>query len=170
MTEREKERDKDREDRRRVRRLLWRWARVASFCARRHKDIEEYSALIESAADIRPQQLTGMPHGSGSTDPTERAAARIAQLREMYSDRIAELSSDIDEEMRFYTAVSTAVETLEYTGQTIIDMKYRRELNYDRIAERTGYTPRRVQQIEREAVDKLLKLIVIEEVNGGKTE
>lgn len=149
------DREKDHEERRRVRRLLWRWARATSFCARRHKDIEEFQTLIESAADIRPQQLTGMPNGGGTSDPTGRAAERITRLRRMYEQRIEELTVEIDDEMRFCSAIDEIVRSLDYEEQNVVDMKYKREFNFEKIAERTRYSTRRVQQIEKVAVDKV---------------
>ncbi len=156
------DREIEQEERRRARRMLWRWARATAYCACRHKDIEEYQELIDSAADIRPQQLTGMPHGGGTSDPTQRSAERIEKLKEIYALRIDELTGEIDEEIRFCMAIEEVVRSFTFEEQSVVDMRYKREFNFEKIAERTRYSSRRVQQIEQSAVDKLRKHIAVD--------
>ena len=60
-----------------IRRLLWRWGRVASTCARKQKELREYMDLIESVSDVHSSALTGMPGGGQISDKTARAAEKL---------------------------------------------------------------------------------------------
>lgn len=44
-----------------------------------HKALSE---MVEEMASIQAQQITGMPHGSGISNPTERVALELAEGRE----------------------------------------------------------------------------------------
>lgn len=155
------DRQKAEEERRVIRRLLWRWGRVTAFCVRRHKDIEDCKTLISRAADVRPQSMTGLPHGSGAGDPTPRAAAMMAQLKERYSSRVEALAAEIEEELRFSDAIDEALRVCSEKEIAIIELKYKREYSTQRIASATNFSKSRVEQIERGAIDKLRKLIEI---------
>lgn len=150
------------EQRRQIRRLLWRWGRVTEFCARRHHDIEEFNELIESVADIRPQQLSGMPHGGGTSDPTQRAAFAMDGLKERYEARVSELAEDIQKELDFAKAIDGAVKVLDAAEMGIIELRYKKGKRYEQIAEDTRYSVDHVKRIEREAIDKLSEEIKIE--------
>ena len=151
------------EERRRIRRLLWRWGRVTAYCARRQRDIEDFQQLIARATDIHPQALTGMPHGSAISDPTERAASMVAQLKERYETRIEGLTADINEELRFSDAMDVAMQSLDGKEAAIVELKYKREYSTERISTATHYSASRIEQIERGAVDKPRAYITTEE-------
>lgn len=149
------------EQRRKIRRLLWRWGRVTEYCARRHHDIEEYNSLIESAADIKPQQLTGMPHSGKTTDTTQSAAMQLSGLKERYEERVSELVEEIRKELALASAIDSAIQVLNAKEQAVIDLRYKKTRQYEQIAKSTGYAEDHVKKMEREAVDKLSELIKI---------
>lgn len=149
------------EQRRQIRRLLWRWGRVTEYCARRHHDIEEYSDLMESVADIKPQQLTGMPHSGKTTDTTQRAALELSGLKERYEERVSELAEEIRKELALASAIDSTMQTLNAKEQAVIDLRYKKTRQYEQIAKSTGYAEDHVKRIEREAIDKLSELIKI---------
>lgn len=151
-----------RADRKKVRRLLWRWGRVTAYCARRHKDIIEFTELIENVGDIKPQVITGMPRGGGKSDPTQLSAARLAMLKERYSERICDLQTDVEKELRFCTAMDEALKVLDVTETAVIELRYKRGMQYPEIAKETNYSDAQVENIERGAVDKLRERILVE--------
>lgn len=153
----------ERAQRDRIRGLLRRWARVSAFCAKKHMELDEYETLIESAADVHTQQLTGMPHGGETSDPTERAAMRTIKLKEVYEGRIDALIAEINEETRFLAMMDYALKSITYSEREIIDLRYKNELTFDEVAERTAYSTRRVQQLEKAAIDKLCECMPDEE-------
>lgn len=150
------------EARQSIRRLLGKWGQVTCYCARKHREIEEYDELIESAADIRPQQLCDMPKGNGTSDPTPQAADRMSGLEERYRERIKELTEDIGKELDFARAIDGATKVLSAIESVVIDLKYKRENQYEQIARKTGYCLDSVKKIERAAIDKLREVIKIE--------
>ena len=150
------------DERRNIRRLLWRWGRVTEYCARRQHDIEEYNSLMENVADIKPQQLTGMPHAGTISDTTQRAAMQLSGLKERYEERVSELVDEIRKELALASAIDGAMQTLNAKEQAVIDLRYKKTRQYEQIAKSTGYAEDHVKKVEREAVDKLGELIKIE--------
>lgn len=157
-------------DRKKTRRLLWRWGRVTAFCARRHKDVIEFTDLIESVGDIRPQVLTGMPHGSQKSDPTQLSADRLSMLKERYALRITELQTDIEKELRFCTAIEDAMNVLDVTETAVVELRYKRGMQYPEIAKETHYSDAQVENIERAAIDKLRELILTDNLGEEDTD
>ena len=149
----------NREERQRIRRLLWRWGRVTTYCARRHGDILAFKELIESVSDVRPQDMTGTPKGTTFSDPTVRSAERMAMLEELYNERIAELTDGIEHELLFAGSMDDAMRELSPVEAAVIDLRYKRQLSYEKIADELNYSKRNVEQIEGAAITKIEKNI-----------
>ena len=93
------------QQRKKIRRLLWRWGKVTAFCARRMRVISEYQALMEQAAGLHSSSLNSLPGTKRSGDATGQAAIRLDQLRELFAQRIAEANEDIARELAFAAAL-----------------------------------------------------------------
>lgn len=152
--------DAVRADRKKVRRLLWRWGRVTVYCARRQKDIAEFSELIDSIGDIKPQAITGMPRGSGISDPTQLSAEKLTAIKERYADWIGNLQTDVECELRFCSAMDDVIKILDVSETAVIELRYKRGMQYPDIAKKTHYSDAQVENIERAAIDKLRELIL----------
>ncbi len=72
----------DNETRAAIRRLLKRWGRTAQMCKGRQEEIERYNGLIDATYGLHAQQYSGMPHGSGISNPTAMTAEQADKLRE----------------------------------------------------------------------------------------
>ena len=156
MNEKQKER---RERRYQTRGILWRWAATTETCASKQDEIKEYLRQIESAADIKPQCLTGMPHSGTTSDPTPRAAEKIARLREKLQERINKLVDDTATDLEMQSTIDDAVRSLGGIEQLVINAKYKQRKKYEQIAEELGYCVDRVKQIDGDAVDKIAEKI-----------
>lgn len=141
----------DKEERRKIRRLLWKWGRVTEYCAHRHRDMIEYIELMDAVGDIKPQTLSGMPHGTDVGNPTER----LAELRMRYAERIDCLSREIDKELRLSHDIDELIAELEPIEQTILDLRYKGGKSYMGIADELNYCERQVKRTEYEAIEKL---------------
>jgi len=149
-------------ERKRIRRLLWRWGRVTAYCARRHRDISDFEELIAGVADVRPQVITGMPHGGAISNPTERSAEQLSKLKERYAEKVADLWADIAEELDFADAMNDAMSNLCPIELAVVEYRYKHERRMKDVASELNYCIAQIENIERGAVDKLRDLIKIE--------
>lgn len=117
--------------------------------------------LIESVSDIRPQQLSDMPRGGLSSDPTPRAAGELIKLKERYGERIAEHNADISEELQFASAMDDALKSLNPNEMRVIELHYSKEKQYQAIARKMGYSVESVKKFHRSAIEKLHPLISV---------
>ena len=143
-----------------VRRLLWRWGRVTSTCARKQKELQEYIDLIDSVADVHSSALTGMPGGGQISDRTERAAERLIFLRGRYQEMIDMLAKEIEEELRFRDAMDDVLKCVEDPARTIIEMRYKYAWSFLKISRETNYAESWVRQLDGIAVQKISRHIV----------
>ncbi len=144
-----------------ARRLLVRWGKTTAFCARRQREIVDYEQLIAGVGDIKPQQLTGMPFGGGTSDTTAWSAAQLEELKRRYNDRIGDLKGDIKRELDFASAMDQMLVDLEPIELTVLEYRYKHDRKPQNVAICLGYSLRQVERIEQEAVDKLRDCIEI---------
>lgn len=142
--------------------MLERWFACPKFYAVKIREINEYKEMLENVTDIKPQALTGMPKGNTTSDPTQRAAERLATLKEHVAEEIDYLSTEIESMLDFDMAMRGCVRSLNQTEITIIDMKYHGGKQYEQIAREIGYCEDHVKRLERGAIDKLIPMISIE--------
>lgn len=149
--------DYERECMAKTRKMLRRWG-----CAMMEiRRMERRSrVLLDLLRDIVPtlqaQQITGMPHAPGASDPVGRAVEQMEQRRAEYQ---RELDS-IDAEIRKRQSEQAMIDDLMRTWLTdlqiqIIDLHYREGRTYEYIAGKLTYYDRYVQKLEEKAVRKL---------------
>ena len=143
-----------------VRRLLWRWGKVTSTCARKQKELQEYMDLINSVSDVHSSALTGMPGSGQISDRTERAAERLMFLKDRYQEMIDELAKEIEEELRFRDAMDDVIKCVDDPARTVIEMRYKYTWSFTRIARETNYAESWVRQLDGIAVQKIGRHIV----------
>lgn len=153
--------DFTKDDRRPVRLLLARWGDVPAYCARRQKEIADFRELMESAAELRPRRLDGMPSGKKAQSAVEYAAERLQELQERYREHVKALAGEIERELAFSRAMDESMAAFTETERTVLDYKYKREKRYVDIARLIHYSEAQVRNIERDAVDKLMGLVEI---------
>ena len=149
--------DYERECMAKTRKMLGRWG-----CAMMEiRRMERRSrVLLDLLRDIVPtlqaQQITGMPHAPGVSDPVGRAVDQMEHRRAEYQ---RELDS-IDAEIRQRKAEQETIDGLMRLWLTdlqiqIIDLHYREGRTYEYIAGKLTYYDRYVQKLEENAVRKL---------------
>ena len=153
--------DYEREQTRKTRMMLARWG-----CAMMEiRRMERRSrTLIDLLRDIVPtlqaQQLTGMPHGSGVSDPVGRAVEQMEQRRGEYQREL----DTIDAEIRQRRAEHRDMEELMRMWLTefqiqIIDLHYREGRSMEYIAGKFESGYEKVRKQEYRAVTKLSRRI-----------
>ncbi len=155
----------DKEARREIRRLLWRWGKVAQTCAKKQKELRGYADLMESVTDVHSSSLTGMPGGGKVADNTARAAEKLMLLEGHYRKMIDILTGEIQEELEFQSAIDELLESVKNPARLIIDMRYKYVWSYEKIARETSYSVSRAKALEGVAVDILKKNIKIKKVS-----
>lgn len=150
-----------REARRTVRRLLWRWGQVNETCLRWTRDLEEKRRDLQAVTDIKSPKLSGMPHGGGISDRTAQAAEKLDALEKIFEETIEQATSAIEEELRFQRAMDDAVSTLPSSQRWVLELRYKSEYSYERIARKTNYSSEYVKSLESKACDKLAERVDI---------
>lgn len=87
---------------------------------------------LECLAEGTTQAITGMPHGSGTSDKVGRYAVRIADLRSMIDDRKARCW----DELRRLNAYIDGVE--DSLTRQILSLRYVNGLNWQQVADNVG--------------------------------
>lgn len=153
--------DYERECMRKTRGMLTRWG-----CAKMEIRRMERRAckLIEQLRDIVPtlqaQQLTGMPHGSGVSDPVGRAVEQMEQRRGEYQRELDAIDAEIRQRQAEYRDMEELIDTwLTDLQKQIIDLHYREDRTFDYIAGRLVYSERGVQKQEEKAILKLSRRV-----------
>jgi len=149
------------DNRKEIRRLLWRWGRVAATCARKQKELKEYIDLIESVSDVHSSALTGMPGGGQISDKTAMAAERLMFLEQQYQGMIDILSNEIEHELRFKEIMDDVISCVEDPARTIIEMRYKYTWSYIKISRETSYAESWVKKLEGIAIRRIEKNVRI---------
>ena len=150
--------DYEREQMRKTRMMLGRWG-----CAMMEiRRMERRSrVLLDLLRDIVPtlqaQQITGMPHAPGVSDPVGRAVEQMEQRRAEYQREL----DAIDAEIRKRRAEQERIDELMRTWLSdlqiqIIDLHYREGRTYEYIAGKLSYSSERaIRKQEEKAVRRL---------------
>lgn len=150
------------ERRRQIRRLLWRWGQVNETCLRWQRDLDEKKSALQAVTDIKSPIITDMPHGTGISDRTAKAAEKLEALEQLYSEFCTEMVEAIDKELRFQRAMNEAIGSLPRSQGWVLELRYKSEYSYDRIARKTNYAVDYVRRLESKACDALTEKITIE--------
>lgn len=149
------------ETRKKVRRILIRWGSSAIERAKLISRLDDIRTEMDKVTDLHSPAMDGMPHASGNSDQTQQKALRLAELGYRYNDELTHLHYSINENIAFEHSIDEAVATLSQTQSTILDLKYRHDLSYQRIAAETSYSVDSCKRIEGDAIDALAKIIKV---------
>ena len=148
-------------DRSQMRRLLWRWGRSMEYCKTKQREMEDYQDMADAQRGLASQQMTGMPHGSAISKPTERAAVRMNGLADVYAMRAADLAGDCETEMRFTRIMDELIEELPSEHQKVLELRYKGGHGFQFIAFKMNYSADRAKHIDAEAVDRLRQCVEV---------
>lgn len=96
------------------------------------------------------QNLDGMPHGSGRSDALANGIARLAELRELYRAKEAELAQTLMD-------IEHLIEGLDPIERVIARYRYIDGLHWEQICVKVNYSWRQTHRIHSEMIDKLTR-------------
>lgn len=160
-----------REQRAYIRRLLVRWGKAKRSAKEIDKKIANIKEQMEAVADIHPQTLSGMPHGSDISDPTARNAERLMEAKLRYNLQMAEMLEKINNDMAFVAFVDSALEEFPPNQRRVIELKYNyHEYFYShnmpsnlKIGIKMDKSFKAIEHLEERAVDRMMRYINVPE-------
>lgn len=147
-----------------MRRMLKRWGAAARICKSKQEEIDDYKALIDSLYGAGASKITGMPHGSGVSDPTLNTAERAQKLKAQYEKRIENIQADITDLLDECAKIDKELAGLTDKQQEVVNLRYRRfgsarRQPWARTAHLMDVSEVYAKVLEKQAVDELLKKI-----------
>ena len=103
------------------------------------RQLEELECLAESTTQV----ITGMPHGSGTSDKVGRFAVRIADLRSMIGNRKARCWDEMNRLNAYIDGVEDSL------TRQILSLRYVNGLSWQQVADSVGgnHTDKSVSKI-----------------------
>ena len=105
---------------------------------------------MRTAEGVRGASYTGMPHGTGVSDPTARTDARIAYERQAERE-LEQWAGIISDGMAVCAGVRTAHPSLRWGY--VLEMRYCEDMLWDAIAAQLGVTRQQAQRDAYSAMD-----------------
>ena len=133
-------------NRKSMREKLFRWGDETRHAKEIEEKISAYKILIDSLYGVKTQELSGMPHGSGVSDPTLDTAERNEERVAEYNKRIDDLSNEL----------SNMLSECKLIG--FVRMGSSKKDTWEKIARLSGYVEDYARRIERDALDNLIKM------------
>ena len=96
------------------------------------------------------QNMDGMPHGSGSGDSMARGVAALADLRDLYRAKEADLAQALID-------IEHLIGGLEPVERLIARYRYIDGLQWEKICVKINYSWRQTHRLHAEMIDKLTK-------------
>lgn len=149
-----------------VRRVLMYWGNADRARSDKAEQIAETEQQLKGLYDIRPQVLTGMPHGGGISDTTMETALRNIKKAAGLEARIKRLSSEMADLDRIASMVEYEVMCLPPLECEVIRLRYVRfgvakKGYWSKIAMRIHVSEDHAKTLERHGVEKLIGRIEV---------
>lgn len=105
---------------------------------------------------LKTQNITGMPHGSGLSDPTYQA---VEQIITKWDNEIREMAEEVNRLIENKRAVDIALKTLQWNEYRVIELHYIIGLTLERVATEMSYTYKHVTRLHGWALEKIRKVV-----------
>jgi hypothetical protein len=148
------------EERAAIRRLLMYWGNAERARREKAEHIVEIEAEIEALYGLRSTKLSGMPHGSGISDPTSAAVIRNEKRIKGLQATKDKVQAEIDELDYRAGLIEYEVMCLPPLESEVIRLRYIRygvakKGYWQRIARRAHVSEDHAKTLERNGVDRL---------------
>ena len=117
-----------------------------------HNEIQALKRDIEYMRQLTAVQRDGMPHGTGTSDPTARQAIEIADI---YDKRIAELNGRVRMIMDNRRLVEQMLDILSRDERRVITARYIDNIRWDYIPGKVHISRRNCFRLEEKALKKI---------------
>jgi len=137
--------------------MLTRWGCAMMEIRRLERRNRQLIDLIrEIAPTLQAQRLTGMPRGSGTSDPVARSVEQMEQRRSEYQRELDEHDAEIRQRRAEQEAMDELMRLwLTDLQRQIIDLHYREGRTFDYIAGRLECSSRWIKKQEEKAIRKI---------------
>ncbi|GEM_PF-2455595 len=108
---------------------------------------EEHADILASSGT--PKAFDGMPHGSGTGDPTSTVGMRAAMVKQ-----------EIDDLLKKIEAIRKAVNALAPVESDIIRLRYFKRMDWKDIFSEVNYSERETYRKHKEGLDKIANMAV----------
>lgn len=142
-----------------VRRLLWRWGRVAEFCTAKTREIEFFAEKLEASRGLTGYVADGQPHGSEVSDPTARAALRMESILQSYADLVDGIAQDIEQETAFKRSMDELINALPHEQRRVLELRYVDGHQWVFIGMKMCMDETTAKRMEARAVDEIMQHI-----------
>lgn len=99
----------------------------------------------------RIPKLTGMPHATGTQDKVAESIARYIDATQVYAQKVDEVTMEL-------CWIEDCINALPSIERSIIRYKYILLMQWEKIAQRLGYSVRQAQRIHDSALERLKNL------------
>lgn len=118
-----------------IKKMLYNYKKIDIWIADCEKELQEIQEKINTNYDVGIAEISDMPHGTGISDKTFNAAARIEKLKETFAERVDYLNNKIKQYYDDKKNIEQIVEKLGYLQREVVEKKYFRNLSWQEIIE-----------------------------------
>lgn len=140
-----------------TRAYLWRWGSTMAVVKRKEAEIAAMMFLVTDATQtLHAQQITDMPRGGQTSDPTLRAVIELERRREAYADTSAAATEVIRARLAEKQMIDALIDMWLTDWQAeILEYRYVRGHDWDYIALKLHCEESTARKQEFKAVNKL---------------
>ena len=135
-----------------IRSLLRRWGRAVNRLTEIKKLLKAINEELDEVADIRPQQLTGMPHGTNVGRPTEENAFRRMAKEK---NRISDLEKEQHHCVEIIKDTEWALSFLDDRDRKLLRLHYVDGLSMETVAEYMHYSLSWAWALEAQCIKRI---------------
>lgn len=147
-------------ERRQVRALLYRWGHIRDVIRSIEDIVKETEAVyLDALNTLKSMEVTGMPGGSGVSDPVEEAVQRMEQEQAKLDAAKRAGSARIEAATAFHDTMNEIILDLPVMQQRIVRMRYQDDRPWRFIAEAMYCSEKMVRLHDEWAVDSIGKQV-----------
>lgn len=135
-----------------VKKQLWDWGCALRDCQRKQEEIQRIMDMVGVMRSTGAVKLTGMPHGTGISDTTQKSALKII---ETYEVGINQLANEINQIMEHKQKVNSIVAQLPSDQREILELRYVKKCGWHYIPKRMNYSRRQCFNKHKKALENL---------------
>jgi DNA-directed RNA polymerase specialized sigma subunit len=106
---------------------------------------------------LKAQKLSGMPYGTGLSDPTFEAVQRII---DKWDSDIRKMAEEVNRLIDNKTAIDKGLNALTWKEYRLIELRYIIGLTWERVAAEANYGVQHCHRLHRQALEKMRKALM----------
>lgn len=135
-----------------VKKQLWDWGCALRDCQRKQEEIQRIMDMVGVMRSTGAVKLTGMPHGTGISDTTQKSALKII---ETYEVGINQLANEINQIMERKRKINSIVAQLPSVQREILELRYVKKCGWHYIPKKLNYSRSKCFDEQKKAFEKV---------------